>query len=279
MGPLIGETALVTGANRGLGKVIARKLIEQGANVFLCARDRKALRETFQELRAACPTNQSVGYAACDVRVTWQILAAVHMAVKVTERLDILVCSAGIYGPIGLTENVALVAWQDTIATNLLGTVAFCQEVTPVMRKQGYGKLILISGGGATSPLPHFAAYAASKAGVVAFSATLAEELKGSGVDVNAVSPGPLNTRLIDQVIEAGPDRAGAEFYERMVEFKQAGVDSRDRAASLVAFLASHECDGISGRLISAVWDDWENLPNERDTLRESDKYTLRRVT
>ena len=77
-------------------------------------------------------------------------------------------------------------------------------RVLPHFHANGYGKIIQLSGGGATSPLPRLSAYAASKAAIVRFAETLAEELRGSGIDVNAIAPGALNTRLLDEVLEAG---------------------------------------------------------------------------
>jgi NAD(P)-dependent dehydrogenase (short-subunit alcohol dehydrogenase family) len=150
--------------------------------------------------------------------------------------------------------------------------------VVPIMRRQGHGKIIALSGGGATQPLPHLSAYAAAKAGVVRFAETLAEELKGSGIDVNSVAPGALNTRLLDEVLVAGPERVGNSFYERALRQRQEGGTPLEKGAELIAFLASAESDGITGRLLSAVWDDWSALPDQRERLSQSDVYTLRRI-
>jgi NAD(P)-dependent dehydrogenase (short-subunit alcohol dehydrogenase family) len=154
-----------------------------------------------------------------------------------------------------------------------------CREAIPLMRRHDYGKIIVISGGGATRPLPRFSAYAASKAAVVRFAETLAYELRGSGIDVNSIAPGALNTQMLDEVLEAGPERAGQSFYDKAVEQKAKGGTPLDIAAHLVAFLASPACDGISGRLISAVWDNWQYLPQEYLQENNPDRYTLRRVS
>ena len=123
-------------------------------------------------------------------------------------------------------------------------------------RARRYGKIINLSGGGATAPLPRFSAYAASKAAVVRFTETLAEESPASGIDVNAIAPGALNTRLLDQVLAAGPERVGAELLRARRE--AAGTEGGRRSSEgrrSRRFLASAESDGITGRLISAVWD------------------------
>jgi 3-oxoacyl-[acyl-carrier protein] reductase len=146
------------------------------------------------------------------------------------------------------------------------------------MRRQRAGKIIVVSGGGATAPLPRISAYAASKAAAVRFAETLALEVADDGIDVNSVAPGALNTRLLDQVIEAGPDVVGADFFARMLREKERGGTPLEKGAELVRFLASSASDGISGRLISAVWDDWQHMPDVRDRIAESDVYTRRRI-
>ena len=89
------------------------------------------------------------------------------------------------------------------------------------MKKRKKGKIIILSGGGATKPMPNFSAYAASKAAVVRFGETLAEELRDYNIDVNMIAPGSLNTTFMEQAIEAGPKKAGKQFYEQMIKQKK----------------------------------------------------------
>ena len=175
-----------------------------------------------------------------------------------------LVNNAGVYGPKGLIEEVDWDEWERAVRVNLFGSVLCCRAVLPHFRANGYGKIIQLSGGGATSPLPRLSAYAASKAAVVRFAETLAEELDGTGIDVNAIAPGALNTRLLDQVLEAGPERVGESFYARALEQQASGGTPLDLAARLAVFLASAASDGITGKLISAPWDPWEELARAR---------------
>jgi 3-oxoacyl-[acyl-carrier protein] reductase len=153
-----------------------------------------------------------------------------------------------------------------------------CREVLPAFRRQGYGKIINLSGGGATAPLPNMSAYAASKAAVVRFTETLAEETREARIDVNAIAPGALNTRLLEEVLAAGPERVGRAFYERSLKQRDTGGVPLEKGAELAVFLASAASDGITGRLLSAVWDDWANLPARRDVLAQTDVFTLRRI-
>jgi 3-oxoacyl-[acyl-carrier protein] reductase len=146
------------------------------------------------------------------------------------------------------------------------------------LRHRRYGKFVNRSGGGATAPLPRFSAYATSKAAVVRFTETLAEELEEARVDVNAMAPGVLNTRLLEEVIAAGPERIGREAFERAAGQRKEGGVPLEKGAELALFLASAASDGISGRLLSAPWDDWASLPSKRQALAESDVFTLRRI-
>jgi 3-oxoacyl-[acyl-carrier protein] reductase len=126
--------------------------------------------------------------------------------------------------------------------------------------------------------LPRISAYAASKAAVVRFAETLAEEARNDNIFVNAIAPGALNTRLLDEVLEAGPEKVGQDFYNRAVKQKEHGGAPIERGADLAVFLASSASDGITGKLISAIWDPWETLPNHLAALSQTDIYTLRRI-
>lgn len=276
---LRGRAALVTGASRGLGKAIAASLIREGADVMLAARDPDVLDAAGRELAAGLPApEQKVVWQAADVAKATDVEAMVQETVDRLGRLDVLVCNAGVYGPLGLIEEIDWDAWVQAIEINLYGTVLPCRYAVPIMRRQGGGKIVILSGGGATAPLPRVSAYAASKAAVVRFAETLAEEVKDDRIDVNAVAPGALNTRLTDQIVEAGPERVGKQLYERAVQWQGGSATPLDVGADLVTWLASAESDGITGRLIAAVWDDWRNFPALREKLAASDVYTLRRI-
>jgi 3-oxoacyl-[acyl-carrier protein] reductase len=277
--PLLGKVAIVTGGSRGLGKAVATVLLERGAHVVLTARDPESLHSTAHQLVASTvSTDQQVVSIAADVARPADVARLVQQTEQAFGRVDILVCNAGVYGPMGLIEDIDWQEWVKAIEINLLGTVLCCRAVVPIMRRQRAGKIITLSGGGATQPLPRISAYAASKAAVVRFTETLAEELHGTGIDVNAVAPGALNTRLLDEVLGAGPECVGESFFARAQRQKAEGGTPLERGAELIGFLASPESDGISGRLLSAVWDDWQSLPLQRERLAASDVYTLRRI-
>jgi 3-oxoacyl-[acyl-carrier protein] reductase len=277
---LTGRSAIITGANQGLGRAIARHYVQAGASVFLLARGEALLQETIRELTPlARQPGQQVRASRADVSRPDDCRAAVAEATRALPHVSILVNNAGIYGPMGFLEDVDWDAWVEAIQINLFGTVLMCRALIPHLRAQRYGKIINLSGGGATAPLPRISAYAASKAAVVRLTETLAHELEDARVDVNAIAPGALNTRLLDEVLAAGPEKVGKDFYERALKQRDGGGAGLEKGAALATYLASAESDGISGRLFSAVWDDWPRLAQRRNELARSDIYTLRRIT
>jgi 3-oxoacyl-[acyl-carrier protein] reductase len=277
-GLLHGRTAVITGASQGLGRAIARSYVAAGASVILCARSGEALDDVARELGTDLRAGQRVLAFPVDVSDLGAVERVVGQALEQCPRIHVLVNNAGVYGPIGPIESVDWSEWVRAVGINLQGSVLPCRALLPHFKAHRYGKIIQLSGGGATSPLPNMSAYAASKAAVVRFAETLAEEVRAYGIDVNSIAPGVLNTRLLDQVIDAGPERAGRAFYERMVREKEGGGTPLQKGADLAVFLASAASDGITGKLVSAVWDQWTNLPERRDALQRSDVYTLRRI-
>ncbi|MGD0199102.1 MAG: SDR family oxidoreductase [Solirubrobacteraceae bacterium] len=276
-GVLAGRSALITGASRGLGFAIAAAYLDAGASVFLCARESAALEVAHESLSERCRDGQLVASLACDVADPEAVTELVATATERLPGLAVLVNNAGIYGPKGPIEAVEWSDWIRAIEINLLGSVLVARALIPQLRQIGWGKIIQLSGGGATGPLPGLSAYAASKAAVVRFAETLALELRGAQIDVNALAPGALNTRLLDEVLGAGPERVGADFYKRALAQREEGGTPLERGADLAVWLASGASDGITGKLISAVWDPWSELGERRAEL-DSDIYTLRRI-
>lgn len=273
------RAAIITGGNQGLGEAIARSFLQAGANVMLCARDDSKLSSVVADLRSLCSTDQRVESICADVSKYDDVTRLVSAALAAFPQIHILVNNAGVYGPKGPIDDVDWDEWVRAVEINLFGSILTVKALLPHFRAHHYGKIIQLSGGGATAPLPFISAYAASKAGIVRFMETLAEEMKSDGVDVNSIAPGALNTRLLDEVLQAGPAKVGESFYKRAMKQKAEGGAPPERGADLAVFLASAASDGLTGKLISAIWDPWEHFIEHIDDLQKTDIYTLRRIT
>lgn len=276
---LSGKVAIITGANQGLGLVIAHKYLAAGADLMLCARNSTMLEQAQADLVAVASPGQKVVAQTADVSVASDVKSVVSRTLDQLKGCHILVNNAGVYGPKGDIETVPWLEWVAAMQINVFGSVLMSRAVLPHFKKQSYGKVIQLSGGGATCPMPRISAYAVTKAAIVRYAETLAEEVRGTGIDVNAIAPGALNTRMLDEILEAGPDKVGKAFYERSLHQKETGGACLSKGAELALFLASPASDGITAKLISAVWDNWEQWPEHLQELSDSDAYTLRRIT
>lgn len=274
---LQGIRALITGGSQGLGKAIAEHFLRAGADIAICARQESELESAREALAREFPSRR-VFARACDVSDETQVNSLLPWALRELGGLEALVLNAGIYGPMGPTEDVSLDEWRRAIEINLFGVLLPCRAIAAHFKQKSYGKVVVLSGGGATNPLPNISAYAASKAAVIRLMETLAEEWRPHHVDVNAIAPGALATRLVDQVLAAGAEKVGADFYKKNQQWKENGATPLHLGAELAVYLAGRESDGITGKLLSAQWDPWATLHQHRDELAKSDIYCLRRI-
>jgi 3-oxoacyl-[acyl-carrier protein] reductase len=247
----------------------------EGADLVLAARTEFELEKTGREIAEL--TGRNVLVVPTDVSQPAAVEKMISSARENYAKIDILVNCAGIYGPIGPAVDCDYNAWQQAINTNLFGTFLCIQAVLPEMMERKQGKIINLSGGGAVSPFPRFSAYSASKAAVVRLTETLAEELKEYHIDINAIAPGGVNTGLLEQVLAAG-EAAGHTFLQKALKQKENGGTPPEKAAELAVFLASAESDALTGRLLSAVWDKWSEIPVQLEEIMATDIYTMRRI-
>lgn len=276
-GRLAERAALITGGSQGLGLEIACAYAAEGADVFVCARDGDALSQAAERIKAGAADGARVGHLASDVSDPAAVAALVSAATERFPNLSILVSNAGVYGPMGPIETANWDDWVRAIEINLFGPVLLARAFIPQLRRIGRGKIIQISGGGATQPLEGLSSYAASKAGVVRFMETLALELAADRVDVNAIAPGALNTRMLDQLLAAGPEAVGESFYARAISQRDSGGTPPEKGAELAVWLGSPDSDGVTGKLLSAIWDPYRDFKEHREELA-TDIYTLRRI-
>ena len=268
---------LITGASRGLGRFLSRRFAEEGYSLCLVARDKNLLEDVSKILSKEF--NQKIYLIPCDLRDPKAIQTLVKKVRERMPRLDVLVNNAAIQGTIGPLWENDLNLWQQVINVNLMAPVVLCRSFVPWMSENNSGSIINLSGGGATGPRQNFSAYAVSKAALVRFSETLAEEVKSKSISVNCISPGAMQTSMMKEIIEKGSKNVGEKEFSNAEKVFGKGGASMDHVADLVIFLASVKSKGITGKLISAVWDNWEEWPKHLGELQKSDVFTLRRIT
>ena len=262
---------LVTGGSLGIGKEIAGAFHKNGDEVIICARDSQALSETARELGGA---GNPLATYSCDVSEPNEVEEMIADLSRRFNRIDVLVNNAGIYGPIGFTHENSHEEWLKALKINLFGVFLMTKYVVPVMIQNGNGVIINLSGGGATSPKPRYSAYAAAKTGVVRLTENLAHELAEFNIRVNAIAPGFIKTRFHQETISAGKE--SDPDVEKVKEKIAKGGDDPARTAELSLFLASEKGRQVTGKLISAIWDDWSKLGETE--YPDSDIFTLRRI-
>ena len=211
------KVALVTGASRGLGYEISKSLLKSGSNLMICSRKHEQIKNAYIKLKKIKGKNQKIYFSATDVSSPKQVKDLVTFTLQKFKKIDVLVNNAGIYGPMGSIEKINWDDWVRAIQINMLGSILLCRSVIPHFKKRNRGKIIQISGGGEASPLPLISSYAVSKAGIVRFIENLSQEVKKYNIDINAVAPGPLNTAMLKEVLNAGPQKVGKNFYNKSV--------------------------------------------------------------
>jgi len=262
---------VITGAGRGIGKRLAIAFAAEGGRVGLLARTLADLHMARMEITHAGGASM---VAPADVADYSQVEGAIDAVRRRFGPIDILVNAAGVQGPIGPTAGTDPRTWAEVIQINLVGVFHCCRAVLAEMIARRLGKIINVSGGGASSSRPFFSGYAAAKVGLVRFTETLAEEVAEHNIQVNALAPGATYTHMTDQVIEAG-DRAGEKALEEARTTRRTRGAPPEKQIALALFLVSRQSNHITGKLIS-IHDDWQRLSSA--TL-SPDHFTLRRIS
>ena len=277
---------VLTGSSTGIGRALAERLLSRGHHVWGLARsdqsDFAALYPAFRHTR-------------CDVSDYSAVAAAASAYAAAWPQLDAVICAAGLQGEIAPALTADPLKWSATIRANLDGTYfalrAFASLLVQPAPTASRKKIICFSGGGATKARVNFSAYGVAKTALVRLVETIAEENRDQPLDITALAPGAINTRLTDEVLALGPSVVGAAEYAAAQKQKAAALvpsslatddasadPALTRALDCVEWLLSPASDGLTGRLLSAPWDPWPTLGGHRATLAASDVYTLRRI-
>ena len=245
---LQGQTALVTGASQGLGRVIAVRLAQEGAHVVLAARSRERLEETAAEIEAA-------GGAALVVPTDLGERADVEALARVIESevgaLDVIVANSGISGPTAELWNTTPDEWDETIRVNVTGTFLLLRALLPAMVSRGTGSVVVIGSMTGKRPMYGRTPYAVSKLGLVGLVRSLAVELGPHGVRVNLISPGAVAGPRVEAVIREQARAAGVTYDDVLAEATDATPLRRlippEDVAEVALFLASDASGSTTG--------------------------------
>ena len=276
---------LLTGSSTGIGRALAERLLSRGHHVWGLARSDQS------DFAASHP---KFHHTRCDVSDYSAVAAAASAYAAAWPQLDAVICAAGLQGEIAPALTADPLKWSATIRANLDGTYfalrAFASLLVQPAPAASRKKIICFSGGGATKARVNFSAYGVAKTALVRLVETIAEENRDQPLDINALAPGAINTRLTDEVLALGPSVVGAAEYAAAQKQKAAALvptsatadasadPALTRALDCVEWLLSPASDGITGRLLSAPWDPWPTLGAHRAALAASDVYTLRRI-
>jgi 3-oxoacyl-[acyl-carrier protein] reductase len=276
---------LLTGSSTGIGRALAERLLSRGHHVWGLARSDQS------DFAASHP---NFHHTRCDVSDYSAVAAAASAYAAAWPQLDAVICAAGLQGEIAPALTADPLKWSATIRANLDGTYFALRAFAPLLLNRpafsSRAKIVCFSGGGATKARVNFSAYGVAKTALVRLVETIADENRDQPLDINALAPGAINTRLTDEILALGPSVVGAAEYAAAQKQKAAALVPKSagasasadpaltRALDCVEWLLSPASDGITGRLLSAPWDPWPTLGDHRAALSASDVYMLRRI-
>jgi len=232
---LEGQTAIITGAGRGFGRAVAELLASLGAHVVVASRNAPQLDEVVARIKAS--KGRALAYAA-DVSDERQVQDLVFNTERWVGPPTILVNNAGVVDPMAPLARTDATSWLRHIAVNVGGTYLATRAVLPGMLESGHGRIVNISSGAAQKPSAGWTAYCTSKAAVEQFTRALAVEIDGTGVTVNALRPGYMETTMMERI-----RRASESDFPRVEEYRAAHQTGETRdprvPARAVAYLAA----------------------------------------
>tara|TARA_Y100000389_G_scaffold64386_1_gene60432 strand:- start:975 stop:1832 length:858 start_codon:yes stop_codon:yes gene_type:complete len=270
------EICIITGCTSGLGYEILRGFLKKNYKIYGISNNIVKIKKTIKKLKDENYNLNNFFLKRVNVSNQTEVKNFIKNIIKTEKKIDILISNAGVYGPIGKFEEINPLKWKKAFEINFFGSINMFREVIPIMKKKNYGRIIQISGGGATKSLPMFTSYASAKVAIVRFAETISDELKNYNININSIAPGALNTIFLDQALKAGPNKTGKDFYKKMLLIKKKGGDNMGKTVDLCLQL-SNKKSKVNGKLISSLWDKWSHFISSKK-LNKTDVYTLRRI-
>jgi len=235
---LTGQTAIVTGAATGIGEAIARRLSAAGASVAVADIDEAAAAATAAQIPNAFPVY-------IDITSADSVSKAVNAVVAKFGKIDILVNNAGTAGKVATLVDQTEDEWRRVIDINLMGVFLCTRAVMPLLRKQGYGRVVTLASIAGKEGNPNMSAYSATKAAVIGFTKSVAKEVATENICVNSVSPAVVQTKILDQLT---PQQVS--YMTDKIPMRRTGKP--EEIAAVVHFLVSPDCSFVTGQCYDA---------------------------
>lgn len=268
--PLKGQTAIVTGGGRGIGRAIAQRLASAGAAVAVFARSPEELLETVRLIEQA---NGQAAAFPVDVTVETDARMAVSKVLQTFGSIELLVNNAGILGPLGPLEQANIGEWWRAMEVNVLGPLICTQSVLPFMITQHAGRIVNMASGAGAVPFSYFSSYVTGKTALVRLTECSAAEVKQHGICIFAAGPGTVRTAMSEHSLNSPEGKQWLPWFRRIFD---EGLDvPPERPAELVFQLASGKADALSGRFIS-ISDDLDMLVRNAEEIQNDGLYALR---
>jgi len=270
------KVVIISGASQGLGAYLVKAFCSSNARVVAFSRNFDLLKKTLSS--EISKYHSKLLLLQADITSMKDIDNVYDKTIAKFGTADILINNAGVYGPMGKFENIDFNSWIEAIEINLIGSARMIRKAIPIFKQNNFGRIIQLSGGGATNPLPFITSYASSKAAIVRLVESIALEVYDYNITINSIAPGPMNTSMHAQVLKAGESLVGEEFYNKALKQEKEGGSSMVYAAELALYLCTSKAIKINGKLISALWDNYKLWPANEKFNSNKDLYTLRRI-
>lgn len=243
-----GKITLVTAASKGLGKAVATQLALEGANVIICSRNLESLQKTKFEI--AEKTNTEVSIIACDVTDENQVKQMIDSVIQEFGTIDILVTNAG-GPPAGGFIDFDVEDYRKAVELNLLSTISLCQKVVPLMQKQEWGRIVMMTSVSVKQPIENLILSNTARTAVIGFMKSLSNEVAKDGITVNSICPGYTKTQRVENLAKAFVESGKGsieDFYKKLeAEIPMKRIGSPEEFAQAVAFLVSEGAGYITG--------------------------------
>jgi short-subunit dehydrogenase len=265
----------ISGASGFVGRLLTEHLASQGKDILLSGRDINRLQGLVQNMSIRYP-NQHFRAFQCDLASpeVWKSAIEVLNSYTVSEYIN---CS-GTQGKLGPSSGIEYEEMNAVFNVNLFSSIFFTNYFANSLKESDKLSIIHFSGGGSTSARPLFMSYSLSKTSLLRFIENFAEENLNENISINAIAPGVMPSKMQTEVVKNETLHDSKDFITSLRSLSNKNYDST-KLLRLCDFLLSDKSRGITGKLISAEWDNWAEWPNHLDQLKNTDLYTLRRIT